>query len=286
MQVYLNGKFIPDSEATIPVTDRGFIFGDGVYEVIRVIDGRLFREKEHLDRLEEGLVGLQINVKADQLQSLSKNMHELLNRNSLLEGEATLYLQITRGAASPRTHTFPEPEVEPTIFLSTTPFKPHRDLHESGTDAITLPDLRWARCHLKTVNLLPNILARQQAVDAGVDSAVMIRDGMITESPNANIFGVRQGVLYTYPDSPYILSGITRQLVFELAEELSIPVKTVPILAKDLFDLDELFFSGTTTDIQPVVEIDGKPIGEGKPGDIVRKIQKAFRQKLYGASDA
>jgi len=285
MQVYLNGKFIPDSEATIPVTDRGFIFGDGVYEVIRVIDGRLFREKEHLDRLKEGLAGLQINVKPDQLQSLSNNMHDLLDRNSLLKGEATLYLQITRGAASPRTHTFPEPEVEPTIFLSTTPFIPHRDLHESGTDAITLPDLRWARCHLKTVNLLPNILARQQAVDAGVDSAVMIRDGMITESPNANIFGVRQGILYTYPDSPYILSGITRQLVFELAEELSIPVKTIPILEKDLFDLDELFFSGTTTDIQPVVEIDGKQLGGGKPGDIVRRIQKAFRQELYGVSD-
>src|SRR5690625_5506633 len=107
--------------------------------------------------LTEGLAGLHINVKPDQLQSLSKNMHDLLDRNSLLKGEATLYLQITRGAASPRTHTFPEPEVEPTIFLSTTPFIPHRDLHESGTDAITLPDLRWARCHLKTVNLLPNI---------------------------------------------------------------------------------------------------------------------------------
>ena len=283
MQVYLNGEFIPEEEAAIPVTDRGFIFGDGVYEVIRVVEGKLFREQEHLDRLLEGLNGLQIEVPSDQLKGLSGAMNELIDRNNMGNGEATLYLQITRGAASPRTHTFPKPAVAPTVFLSTAPFEPHRDLHEKGTDAITLPDLRWARCHLKTVNLLPNLLARQQAVDAGVDSAVMIRDGMITESPNANIFGVKRGVLYTYPDSPYILSGITRQLIFELADELTIPLRTVPILEKDLFNLDELFFTGTTTDIQPVVEIDGKPMGDGKPGDIVRKIQKAVNKRLYSA---
>ncbi|MEX2574175.1 MAG: aminotransferase class IV [Balneolaceae bacterium] len=282
MQVYLNGSIISSEAATIPVNDRGFIFGDGVYEVVRSIDGRLFREESHLSRLKQGMDDLQISLPAGELDRLPQISRDLLRENSLNKGEATIYIQITRGSAAQRTHTFPRPAVHPTVYLSAAPFRPHTGLHEKGVDVITISDLRWARCNLKTVNLLPNVLARQQAFDAGVNSAVMIRDGMVTESPNANIFGVKDGTLYTFPESSYILRGITRQVIFEIADNMDIPVETVPVHENELPLIDELFFTGTTTDIQPVVEIDGNPVGEGRPGPVVRRIQEAYKKKLYG----
>lgn len=283
MDVYLNGNYITHSEAKVSAVDRGFVFGDGVYEVTRVVNGKFILEKEHLDRLQKGLSGLKIEmdqVIIDEIPSISR---ELIQRNGLQNGEAGVYLQITRGAAWPRTHHFPDPPVKPTIYLSATPFKPHLKLHEIGVDTIKVPDIRWARCNLKTVNLLPNILAKQQAMDAGVNSAVMVRDGVITESPNANIFAVKGGELYTYPESNYILSGITRGAVLKIAAELGIKVNHLPIREDDLYDLEELFFSGTTTDIQPINRVDGKNIGSGKPGKVVRSIQKAYSELLYGS---
>lgn len=283
MTVFLNGTYLPLKEARVSVMDRGLLFGDGIYEVIRAIDGSLFRMRPHLDRLENGLEALGVQLPEETIQTIPEVAKTLLKKNDLTDGEATVYLQITRGAALPRTHTFPDPPVEPTLFLSATRFTPHDTLHEQGVDTITVPDVRWARCNLKTVNLLPNTLARQRAVEAGVNSAIMIRDGLITESPNANIFGVKGGVLYTYPLSSYILDGITRQLVLSLAERLSIPLKEVPIEEHALHTLDELFFSGTTTDIQPVVEIDGRPVGTGKPGPVTRAIQRAYKEELYSS---
>lgn len=285
MYVYLNGDYLEYQSAKISVADRGFIFGDGIYEVIRTIDGRLFREKEHLDRLGEGLEVLDINPETEKITNIPKIARELLSRNHLLEGEGNIYIQVTRGAAWPRTHTFPDPPVQPTIYLSAASFLPHIHLHESGTDVITVSDVRWTRCNLKTVQLLPNALAREQAKEAGVNSAVMIRDGVVTESPNANIFAVKEGTLYTFPVSNYILNGITRQLVLDIAADLQMPVNQVPIREEELYKLDELFFSGTTTDIQPVVEINGRKIANGKPGPMVRKIQKAYKEHLYGGED-
>lgn len=285
MNVYLNGSFKSFEEAAIPVNDRGFLFGDGIYEVIRAVGGNLFRTGPHLERLREGLDGLGIRLDSSELERLPQIGRELLESNGLLTGEATVYIQVTRGAAWPRAHTYPDPPPKPTVFLYAAPFEPHFDLHEQGVAAITHPDLRWARCNLKTVNLLANSMARQRAVEAGANSAIMIRDGMITESPNANIFAVREGALYTYPLSCYILNGITRQLVLEKAAALGIPVRTLPVRQEELAQVEELFFSGTTTDIQPVVEIDGRPVGSGKPGPVTRRIQKAFREELYGSED-
>jgi len=282
MHVYLNGNYLQQESAKISIADRGFIFGDGIYEVIRSVEGRLFKENEHLDRLDEGLKALDINLKKERKTKIPEIARELLSRNHLLEGEATIYLQITRGAAWPRTHTFPDPPVDTTMYLSASSFSPYGDLHEKGVDAITVSDVRWTRCNLKTVQLLPNTLARQQAKQAGVNSAVMIRDGVVTESPNANIFIVKKGTLYTFPVSNYILNGITRQLVLDIAADLQIPVKQVPVRDEEIYNIDELFFSGTTTDIQPVVEINGRPIGDGKPGPVVKEIQKAYREQLYG----
>jgi len=282
MQVYLNGSFVPRDEALISVADRGFLFGDGIYEVIRVVEGKFVLAEEHLSRMDEGLNGLLIQLNSDLRNEILNIGKELIIKNDLTAGQASVYIQITRGAAWPRTHTYPEPKTEPTVYLSAGLFTPHRELHRSGVDAITVPDVRWARCNLKTVNLLPNSMAKQRAKEAGVNSAVMIRDGAITESPNANIFGVKNGVLQTYPATNYILNGITRQAVLKIADELSIPVKLEPVSEADLFELDELFFTGTTTDIQPVVNIDGKKIGNGKPGEICRKIQKRYDDLLMG----
>jgi D-alanine transaminase len=282
MQVYLNGSFVDLEDAKVSVNDRGFIFGDGIYEVIRCIKGRTFRVKEHMQRLDEGLEGLDITLESEERDKLLDIGKELLQKNNLTDGEAKIYIQITRGAAWPRTHPFPRPEVSPTVYIATIRFEPAVDLHENGIAVKTMSDIRWSRCDLKTVNLLPNTLAREEAKTEGYDSAILVRDGVVTESPNANIFGVDDGILRTFPECNYILSGITRDVILEIADELEIPVEFNPIKEGELFELDELFFCGTTTDIQPVVEVDGRSIGTGEPGPVVRKIQeKFFSEKLY-----
>lgn len=281
MLVYLNGTFLDYNKATVSVSDRGFVFGDGIYEVTRVVDGKFFMEKEHLNRLDEGLQGLKINLDTKTRHQIPEISRELIHKNGHTNGEASVYLQITRGAAWPRTHHFPDPPVEPTIYLSSGSFTPHTELHKSGVDTIKIGDVRWARCNLKTINLLPNALAKQQATEAGVNSAVMVRDGVITESPNANIFGVRDGELYTYPASNYILSGITRGAVITIAKNLGLPLHFNPIREDELYTFDELFFSGTTTDIQPINKVDGRKIGTGSPGLVVKSIQKAYADMLH-----
>lgn len=281
MDVYLNGEFVDHKKACVSVSDRGFVFGDGIYEVTRVINGSLIMENEHLSRLDEGLKGLKIDLDTAMRESISEISRELLVKNDLLSGEATIYLQITRGAAFPRTHEFPHPSVKPTVYLAASPFTPHKELHNNGVDAITVMDVRWSRCNLKTVNLLPNVLAKQQAKDAGVNSAVMIRDGVITEGPSANIFCVKDGALYTYPASNYILNGITRRAVIKIADQKKIPLIQEPVRLEELHNIEELFFSGTTTDIQPVIEIDGKKVNGGLPGPVTRLIQEGYKELLY-----
>ncbi len=281
MRVYLNGSYMQQEEASVSVTDRGFVFGDGIYEVLRVVEGNFFMEKEHLERMDEGLAGLKIDLNKQFRDDIPNIGRKLIKENTLQQGEAKVYIQITRGTAWPRTHVFPDPAVEPTVYLSAEPFTPHQDLHQTGVDTITVSDVRWSRCNLKTVNLLPNTLAKQEARDAGVNSAVMLRDGVVTESPNANIFGVKGGTLRTYPESNYILSGITRGAVLTLALKLGIHIDLRPISEQELFTLDELFLTGTTTDIQPVNRVNGRAIGTGKPGPVVKRIQKAFKEILY-----
>lgn len=282
MKVFLNGSYVEHTDASVSVGDRAFVFGDGIYEVIRIVNGHFFMEDEHMRRMDEGLEGLKIHLSEQQRSDIPDIGRKLISRNGLENGQAKVYIQITRGAAWPRTHTFPDPPVEPTVYVSAEPFTPHTDLHKKGVDTITVSDVRWSRCNLKTVNLLPNTLAKQQARDAGVNSAVMIRDGVITESPNANIFAVKDGALRTYPASNYILNGITRRAVLTIAEEENINVNLQPVGEHELFDMDELFFTGTTTDIQPVNEVNGRAIGSGKPGPVCKKIQAVYNEKLAG----
>lgn len=282
MLVYLNGDYIPAADATVPVGDRGFIFGDGVYEVTRAVDGVLFAEEAHWLRLERGMRELGIEFGGHLDRATVRDASErLLAENRLTSGHATVYLQVTRGVA-PRTHWFPPAGTAPTIFLSTSPFTVPAELRRNGATAITLPDIRWSRCDLKTVNLLGAVLAKQRAREAGAFDAVLIRDGAVTEGGATNLFAVIDGRLRTYPKSQYILPGITRDLVIEIARGSGITVEETPVFAHQIHGADEIFFTGTTTDVQAIVELDGRAIGGGRPGPISVMLLEELMKRMSG----
>ena len=283
--VYVNGKFLPRSEARVSVEDRGFVFGDGVYEVLRVINARLFATRFHNQRLERSLEGVRIALQSgDSPASFVEIGKQLLKENNLLQGEATLYMQVTRGATT-RAHNFPPPGTTPTVYISAARFTPYIDLAETGASAITHPDLRWARCDLKTLNLLPNVLASQTAKERGAFEAMLIRDGVVTEGTRTNFFGVVDGSLRTHPSDNHILPGITRSVLRDLARELGIELDETPIKASEIPKLSELFLTGTTTDVMPVVKLDDKPVGKGKPGELTRKLQRVLAESLASGGD-
>jgi D-alanine transaminase len=279
MIVYLNGEYIQKEHALIPVDDRGFVFGDGVYELTRAIRGKLINEVGHWKRLERGMRELAIggpeHLDQDRVREISER---LLRENGLDDGDAAIYAQVTRGSA-PRAHVFPE-NTPPTIYLSASAFKSPVELRRSGTRAITSPDIRWARCDLKTVNLLPNVVAKQRAKEAGAFEAVFVRDSAITEGASTNVFGVLDGEIRTYPKCNYILPGVTRDVVIQIAQELGHTVNEMPIFAHEIPRLEELFLSGTVTEIQPIVELDGRPVGSGKPGPVSLSLLDALYQYL------
>jgi D-alanine transaminase len=283
--VYLNGEFIPKERAMISVDDRGFIFGDGIYEVVRVVDARIFEWGAHAERLARGLAGLRIKLGARDLSSLKDVCERLVRDNGLTEGEATVYLQVTRGAA-PRTHYFPPADTTPTVYVNATKFVVPLAQRENGVAAITFPDFRWARCDLKTVNLLGAVLARQAATEAGAYEAILLRDGVMTEGAATNSFAVTGGTIRTYPLSNYILPGITRKVVVDLIAELGLSLAMDPVTQGELAGVDELFLTGTTTDVTPVVTLDGKPVGNGRPGPTAKMLQDALTARMYATAGA
>jgi D-alanine transaminase len=283
--VYVNSNFVPRAEARISVEDRGFVFGDGVYEVLRVINGRPFAARFHNDRLKRSLEGVRISLPAGHSpESLTEIARQLLRENGLLEGEATMYMQITRGVAT-RAHNFPTPDVSPTIYISVARFTPYSDLAQNGAPVITHPDLRWGRCDLKTLNLLPNVLASQTAKERGAFEAMLIRDGVVTEGTKTNFFGVVDGSLRTHPSDTHILPGITRSVLRDLARQVNIDLDETPILSDEIPRLSELFLTGTTTDVMPVVRLDDKPVGKGKPGELTKRLQKVLAESLASGGD-
>ncbi|HEX6938978.1 MAG TPA: D-amino acid aminotransferase [Longimicrobiales bacterium] len=274
MLVYLNGDYLPQSEARISVDDRGFLFSDGVYEVIRVYRGRPYLLPEHLCRLAAGVQALEIRF--DRFDELRDAAQRLIQENGV-DGDANIYIQITRGAA-PRKHAFPPADTPPTVYIAVKPITPHPEAYyREGVDAITTPDTRWARCDIKTVSLLPNVLANQKAHAAGAFEALFVRDGIVLEGSHSNLLAVVDGAVVTYPKCNYILPGITRDRVLAIAAKLGIPVREGPIFADRLFDVDELFLSGTTTEVMPIARVDGRPIGNGKPGPVTLRLQEAYR---------
>ncbi|MFO7894106.1 MAG: D-amino acid aminotransferase [Longimicrobiales bacterium] len=277
MLVYLDGEFVPEAEATVSVNDRGFLFGDGVYEVVRVYAGRLYLWEPHMDRMRRGLDALRIDF--DDSGALRRAAQRLLDENGV-DGDGTVYLQVSRGAA-PRRHAFPAPGTAPTVYVAARPLTPHPEsMFLDGVDAITVPDNRWARCDIKSTSLLPNVLANQQAHAADAFEALFVRDGIVLEGSHSNLWGVHRGRLITYPASNYILAGISRARVFEIASELGIQAGEGLIHYEELYDIDELFLSGTTTEIMPVVRVDGREIVDAEPGPVTRKVQDAFRAGL------
>lgn len=271
--VYLNGEFLAADEAKVSVLDRGFIFGDGVYEVIPVYGGRLFRLEHHLDRLDHSLHGIHLEnpLPHPQWREVFK---QLVDKNG--GGDHSLYLQVTRGVAQ-RDHAIPR-ENEPTLFAMCNPLKsPDLSAYRQGIEAITIEDIRWKHCNIKAIALLPNILLRQQAIDAGASDAIMLRDGEVTEGTAANAFIVKNGCVVTPPKSNLLLPGITRDLVVELCREHKVPVEERAIPESELTEADEVWLTSSTKEIIPVTRLNGAPVGKGQAGPVWEQMAELYR---------
>ena len=273
-QVYLNGQFVPPGEARVSVFDRGFIFGDGVYEVIPVVGGRLFRLAHHLSRLDASLAAIRLH-NPHTPGEWSSVFNRLLAGET--DGDHYIYLQITRGVA-PRDHAFP-PDVAPTVFAYAQPLKysPAEQLAE-GVAAVTAEDIRWRRCDIKAIALLANALLRQQAIEQSAAEAILIRDGVVTEGAASNIFVIRGERLVTPPKGPFILPGITRDLVVEIARTHGIVCDELPIKTETLKSADEVWLTSSTKEILPITRIDGKPVGRGKPGPMHARLFALYKK--------
>ena len=262
---YLNGDYMPLEEATVPVMDRGFLFGDGVYEVIPVYGGRLFRLVHHLARLQNSLDAVRISNPLTT-EKWGSMLNELVARNS--GSDQAVYLQVTRGVAAKRDHAFPM-DVRPTVFAMSTPVAASCDsTAEPGVKAVTLPDIRWQHCNIKAITLLPNVMLRQQAIEADSAEAILIKDGLAIEGAASNIFIVSNDILVTPPNGPALLPGITRDLIIELAARHAIPYREVDIPVADLTSASEVWLTSSTREISPVIRIDDTPVGNGKPGPL------------------
>ena len=270
--VYLNGRFIPLEQATVSVLDRGFNFADGVYEIIPVFSGRLFRLPEHLERLENSLSGISLSLEYDGRKWRSV-LDELLNLNQV-SGDTTVYIQVTRGAAE-RNH-FYQSGYTPTVFAMC---KPLSGLDVGmGISAILHEDIRWEYCHIKSVALLPNVLLKQYARDKdGSHEAILSRDGYVTEGAASNVFIVLDNTVRTPPKSNRLLPGITRDLVVELIGKSGDPCLEVPVAEKELLQADEIWITSSTLGIAPVVRLDGRPVGDGKPGPVWRDTNDRYQ---------
>jgi D-alanine transaminase len=270
--VYLNGEFLPLAEAKVSVLDRGFIFGDGIYEVIPVYGGHLFRLPHHLQRLDQSLDAILLTNPLTHSQWHTV-LQELVSRNS--GADQSLYLQLTRGVAE-RDHRFPA-NTPPTVFAMSTPVEITHGQLAPKSHAITVEDIRWKLCHIKAITLLPNILLRQQALEAGADEAIMLRDGEVTEGTASNIFVVQDGIVTTPPKGQHLLPGITRDLVVELCQRHHIPCREQAIDEATLRQADELWLTSSTREIIPVIELDGQPIANGRPGPIWEQMSRHYQ---------
>ncbi|MFZ0452885.1 MAG: D-amino-acid transaminase [Ignavibacteriaceae bacterium] len=273
MIVYINGNFIPENDVKISPYDRGFLFADGIYEVMRTYNGRIFRMDDHLNRLSFSLKEIRINN--FNVDSVKMIVDELISRNNIKD-DFTVYIQVTRGVSFPRMHAFPPKQIEPTVYVTIYPLISVRNEIDNGIKAILKEDIRWTRCDIKSISLLPAILANQSAKENGASEAVFVRGGYITEGSHTNFFAVKNSIILTPPSSNLILSGITRNLIFEICDKNSFKIKEIEIEENELKNFDEFFITGTTTEVKPVIQIDDRIVKNGKPGAVTRKIQKAF----------
>ena len=283
--VYLNGEYLPLSKAQISVLDRGFLFGDGVYEVIPAYGGHPFRLTQHLDRLDNSLKGIRVKQPYTHKQ-WSEILDRLLRDKS--GDDYSIYLQVTRGAAAGRDHAFPA-DIEPTVFVMVSPIpalKPEKV--KKGISTITLEDSRWQQCDIKSITLLANVLLKQQANDQGADEAILIREGEATEGSASNLFIVKDGVITTPPKSHHLLPGITRDLVLELAADAGMANSEASIAESELQSADEIWMTSSTKEVMAVTTLNGKPVGGGVPGPVWQEmigLYQSCKERLRTGAD-
>ncbi|MCE5181511.1 MAG: D-amino acid aminotransferase [Betaproteobacteria bacterium] len=271
--IYLNGRFMPAEEACIPVLDRGFIFGDGVYELIPVYSRRPFRLSEHLSRLQHSLDGIRL-ANPHSTQEWERLIEELIALNS--EEDQSIYLHITRGVAK-RDHAFP-PGIAPTVFMMSNPLiTSSAELVASGVAVVSAADNRWLRCDIKAISLLPNVLLRQIAVDAGAAETLLLRDGFLTEGAASNIFVVRDNTLLAPPKNNLMLPGITYDVILELAAAARIPCEVRRIAEAEVRSAQELWLTSSNKEVLAITHLDGQPVADGLPGPLFKQMHRLYQ---------
>lgn len=275
--VYFNGNFLPKDEVKISPDDRGFLLADGVYEVVRWYEGFFCDMESHVTRLKRSLRELRITWKmADDFPAIAV---ELIRKNNLINTPAMVYLQVTRGAAK-RTHSFPSPDVEPTVYAYVWGFIPDTASKEKGIKAMLKDDIRWTRCDIKSVSLLANTISFQEAYESGSKECIFVRNGVITEGSRSNIFFVKDGTLITHPESNHILSGVTRKNILRIAKESGIAIKEEALPVNSIGFVQEAFIANTSAEVTPVIELSGNTIGNGLPGPVTRLISEKFDAEI------
>jgi D-alanine transaminase len=277
---YVNGRYVPKADATVHVEDRGNQFADGVYEVLKVVDGRMSDGDRHFARLHRSLDALRIKPPMSDA-ALAQVIRETVRRNRL--NDATVYLQVSRGSA-PRDHLFPS-DPQPTLIVTARRMKrPDPRAYAAGVEVVTAPDIRWLKCEVKSISLLPNVLAKQAAKERGAYEAWLVRDGdVVTEASASNAYILdARGVVRTHPLSSLILGGVTRSVVLELAREEGLAVEERPFTTAEVGEAREAFLTSTSSWVTPVVGIDGRAIGDGEPGPVTRRLQGAYHRHVFG----
>ena len=279
MFAYFNGSVQRREEISISPDDRGFLFADGVYEVVRAYGGKPFKMAEHMDRLASSLRETRIDFPG--MADLAVAGAQLIARNGLETTDSILYFQVTRGVA-PRKHTFPDPPVAATTMILISQAPSTAEMRERGVGAILVPEFRWSRCDIKTIGLMGSVLAVQQAKEKGAEEAIFMRDGVVTEGTHTNVFAVFNGHLQTHPLGPFVLPGVTRAVVMELCRKLGIVCKEQAFRGEELKRASEIIITGTNKEITPVIRLDGRPVGTGVPGVVTRRLQGAYSELVRG----
>jgi D-alanine transaminase len=280
--IYLNGRFVAPEEAVISINDRGFLFGDAVYEVLRSYDGRLWAMERHLRRLRHSLAA--IDLAAVDVEAIRGLMEEANRRSEL--PNASLYLQITRGV-QPRRHAYTR-DLRPTVLVTVRDIRPMlARINREGESAMTAPDVRWRRCDIKSTNLLPNVLAQTWAIEQGAHEAILVDgEGFVTEAASMTVFCVERGGVLTTPLGPEILPSITREFVVEIAADEGIPLREERVALARWHKADEMLFASTSHEVCPITKLDGQVVGEGRAGPITRRLMAGFKARVAARDDA
>lgn len=280
-KVLLNESFVDEQDAKVAYNDRGYNFGDGIYEYVRIYDGKLFTAKEHFERLLRSAneIGLDLN---HTVASLTTLVREFAQVNKVTNGG--VYIQVTRGAA-PRDHAFPTPSVEPVLTGFVKSYdRPLKALDE-GVAVVTTEDIRWLRCDIKSLNLLGNVLAKEYATKYNAEEAIQHRGDIVTEGASSNVYAIKDGVVHTHPANNFILNGITRRVIQWVCEDENIEFNEAPFTVDFLKSADEVIISSTSVEVMPVVLIDGESVADGKVGPITRTLQKGFEKYIHSHSE-